>query len=151
MEFRLNKEKKPELILKSNNIDLYDRWVLHNAGYFMKHETGNTIKAFVDAKPKDKRLQKTRLALCEDEFLERTVLAKTVFYTKDELDSEEKIREKRKFLETQIEILNTLRSSMLPEPLDYFEITNDVDEFGEDVSVELKKKEPVLILDYIPG
>ena len=78
MRYFLSKDKKPKLIIKANNIDLMGRWVLHNAGYFMKNEVGNSTTAFIKTKSGDEKLRKTSLALCEDEFLERIVLAKTV-------------------------------------------------------------------------
>ena len=37
MRYFLSKDKMPKLILKANNIDLMDRWILHNAGYCMRY------------------------------------------------------------------------------------------------------------------
>lgn len=150
MRYFLSKDKKPKLILKANDTDLMERWVLHNAGYFMKNEVGNSTTAFIQTKSGDEKLRKTSLALCEDEFLERTVLAKTVVYEDRELDDVEAIKIKRRALAAQVDILNNVESNMLPEPLDFFFVTNTFDSFVGD-AVQLKDNEPVLILDYIPG
>lgn len=151
MEFRLNKDKTPKIVLKANNLDLEDRWILRNPGFFMSNEVGKSVKAFVNTKSKDKKLQRTRLAMAEDYFMDRMVLVKTVYYDIQELSQPGSIRMKRKILEAQIEILNALSSNMLPEPLDYFEITNNFDHFDDSVREEFRDTEPVLILDYIPG
>lgn len=150
MRYFLCKDKKPKLILKANNTDLMDRWVLHNAGYFMKNEVGKSTTAFIHIKSGDEKLRKTSLALCEDDFLERTVLAKTVVYEDRELDDVAAIKIRRRALEEQVVILNNVESNMLPEPLDFFLVTNTFDSFtGE--ATQLKDNEPILILDYIPG
>ncbi len=150
MRYFLSKDKKPKLILKANDTDLMDRWILHNAGYFMDKDAGNSIKAFVNSKPGDTKLQKTSLALCEDDILQRTVLAKTVVYEKRDLDDAEAIRVRRRALAAQVDILNNVASNMLPEPLDFFLVTNTEDAFSGEAK-QLKDNEPVLILDYIPG
>ena len=150
MRYFLSKDKKPKLILKANDTDLMDRWVLHNAGYFIKNEEGNSTRAFIQTKSGDEQLRKTSLALCEDEFLERTVLAKTVVYEDRELDDVESIRIRRRALAAQVDILNNVESNMLPEPLDFFLVTNTFDCFKGD-AVQFKDNEPILILDYIPG
>ncbi len=151
MEFRLNKDKNPKQVIKANNLDLEDRWILRYTGYFIRNEAGNSVRAFAYSKPKDRKLQRTRLSMAEDDFLDRMVLVKTVCYDRQDLSQPGSIRMKRKLLEAQIEILNALSSNMLPEPLDYFEITNDYDYFDDSVKDEFKNTEPVLILDYIPG
>lgn len=150
MRYFLSKDKKPELVLKANDTDIMERWVLHNAGYFMKNEVGNSITAFIKTKAADEKLRKTSLALCEDDFLERAVLAKTVIYEDRELDNVEAIKIRRRALAAQVDILNNVESNMLPEPLDFFLVTNTFDNFEGD-AVQLKDNEPVLILDYIPG
>lgn len=150
MRYFLSKDKKPELILKANNTDLMDRWVLHNAGYFMKNEVGNSTAAFIKTKSADEKLRKTSLALCEDDILVRPVLAKTVLYEDWELDNVEAIKIRRRALAAQVDILNNVESNMLPEPLDFFLVTNTFDSFEGD-AMQLKDNEPVLILDYIPG
>ncbi len=153
MRFFLNKDTKPELILKANNdgINLEDRWVLRNAGYFMKNEVGNSMSAFIKTKSGDKKLQRTSLALCEDTFMERTVLAKTVCYEDIDLTNADAIKMRRKALASQVDILNGICSNMLPEPLDSFFVTNDFDVFSCQAAETFKRTEPVLILDYIPG
>ncbi len=150
MRYFLSKDKKPELVLKATNTDLMDRWILHNAGYFMKNEVGNSTTAFVKTKSADEKLRKTSLALCEDDFLERAVLAKTVVYEDNELDNVEAIKIRRRALAAQVDILNNVESNMLPEPLDFFFVKNTFDNFDGE-AVQLKDNEPVLILDYIPG
>lgn len=151
MRYFLNKDTNPKLILKANDTDLQDRWVLHNAGYFMKNEVGNSTTAFTKSKPGDVKLQKTSLTLCEDDFMLRTVLAKTVTYDERDLDSAEAIRMRRRALAAQVDILNNVASNMLPEPLDFFFVTNSFDDFSGEEAKQLKDSEPVLILDYIPG
>lgn len=153
MKFFLNKDTKPELILKANNdgIDLEDRWVLRNAGYFMKNEVGNSTSAFIKTKSGDKKLRRTSLALCEDTFMERTVLAKTVCYEDRDLTNVDAIKMRRRALAAQVDILNGICSNMLPEPLDFFFVTNDFDTFSCQDAGMFKRTEPVLILDYIPG
>lgn len=150
MRYFLSKDKMPKLILKANNIDLMERWILHDAGYFMKNGVGNSTTAFVQTKSRDEKLRRTSLALCEDDFLERTVLAKTVVYRDRELDDVEAIKIRRRVLAAQVDILNNIESNMLPEPLDFFFVTNTYDSFVGD-AIQLKDSEPVLILDYIPG
>ena len=150
MRYFLSKDKKPKLILKANDTDLMERWILHNAGYFMEKDTGSSVKAFVSTKPGDAKLQKTSLALCEDDILLRTVLAKTVIYDKRELDDVDAIKVRRRALAAQVDILNNVASNMLPEPLDFFLVTNTEDTFSGEAK-QLKDNEPVLILDYIPG
>ncbi len=151
MEFRLSKDKTPKIVLKANNLELDDRWILRNPGYFMSNEAGNSVRAFVNTKSKDKKLQRTRLAMAEDYFMDRMVLVKTVCYDNQDLSQPASIRMRRRTLEAQIEILNALSSNMLPEPLDYFEITNGFDHFDDSIRDEFRNTEPVLILDYIPG
>lgn len=151
MEFHLSKDKNPELILEANNLELDQRWILRNPGFFIKNEVGNSVKAFVNTMPKDKKLQRTRIYLGEDHFIDRTVLVKTVYYNKRELDSADSIKMKRRMLKAQVEILNAVSSNMLPEPLDYFEVTNHFDDFDKAIAEEFQKTEPVLILDFIPG
>lgn len=151
MRYLLNKDTKPELILVANNVDLYERWVLRNAGYFMRNESGNSVYAFANTKPEDKKLQKTALALCEDTILERTVLAKTVCYEDRDLNDEKAIMARRRALAAQVDILNQVKSNMLPEPLDFFYVENDFDSFTCKDAKTYQEKEPVLILDYIPG
>lgn len=150
MRYFLNKDKKPELVLKANDINLRGRWVLHNAGYFMKTKVRNSIIAFIKTKSGDEKLRKTSLALCEDDFLERVVLAKTVEYKDIELDDVEAIKIRRQALKAQVDILNKVQSNMLPEPLDFFLVTNTSDSFDGEAT-QLKDKEPILILDFIPG
>lgn len=151
MEFRLSKDKTPKIVLKANNLELDDRWILRKPGYFMSNEAGNSVRAFVNTKSKDKKLQRTRLAMAEDYFMDRMVLVKTVCYDNQDLSQPASIRMRRRTLEAQIEILNALSSNMLPEPLDYFEITNGFDHFDDSIRDEFRNTEPVLILDYIPG
>lgn len=57
MRYFLSKDKKPKLILKANDTDLMDRWVLHNAGYFIKNEEGNSTRAFIQTKSGDEQLR----------------------------------------------------------------------------------------------
>ena len=53
MEFGLSKDKTPKIVLKANNLELDDRWILRNPGYFMSNEAGNSVRAFVNTKSKD--------------------------------------------------------------------------------------------------
>lgn len=153
MKFYLNRDTNPEFIFKSSNknVDLQNRWVLRYREYFQKTDTGSSISAFIKTTSRDRKLQRTCLALCEDTFLERTVLAKTVRYEERELENAESIKMRRKMIQAQVNLLNNISSNMLPEPLDMFEIINVYDEFSCQEPEKFKMTEPVLILDYIPG
>lgn len=65
----------------------------------MKNEVGNSTTAFIQTKSGDEKLRKTSLALCEDDFLERTVLAKTVIYEDNEWKS---VEWKRKCMDSAV-------------------------------------------------
>ena len=150
MIFNLSKDKKQKYVFKANDTDLMDRWVIHYPDYFIEKEVGRSANSFMRHRSGDEKLRKTSTALCEDDILLRTVIAKTVKYEKDILGDAEAVKVRRRSLAAQVDILNNVASNMLPEPLDFFLITNNQDEFtGE--AVQLKDKEPVLILDYIPG
>lgn len=151
MEFRLSKDRNQKIILEANNLELEERWIVRNSVYFTQNEGEKSVKAFENTKSGDKKLQRTRLSIAEDYFMDRMVLVKTVSYENQDLSNAGSIRTKRSILKAQIDILNALSSNMLPEPLDYFEITNSWDHFDDSVKAEFEKTEPVLILDYIPG
>lgn len=135
MKYIINKDSKSQLILKANNTDLQERWV---------------VQRTFDTKSGDSNLRKTNLAVCEDQFMERTVLAKTVEYDENELGQVESIKMRRRAIAAQVDVLNNVASNMLPEPLDFFFVDNTCDNFTGEAK-QLKDNEPVLILDYIPG
>ena len=77
MRYFLSKDKRPKLILKANNTDLMERWVLHNAGYFMKNELGNSTTAFIQTKSGDEKLRKTNAGGTELWFLKMIITSTT--------------------------------------------------------------------------
>lgn len=88
-----------------------------------------------------------QMNLGKDEILDRVVIIKTSKYRDCDLESEEAIKYRREALKIQIDILNDLKSPLLPEPIDYFEIPTD----NNKIPYTLRSKEPVLVLDYQSG
>ena len=80
MEFRLSKDRNQKIILEANNLELEERWIVRNSVYFTQNEGEKSVKAFENTKSGDKKLQRTRLSIAEDYFMDRMVLAKTVSY-----------------------------------------------------------------------
>ena len=133
----IGKFKENEYLIP-NNSDIDDRWKLISQKAF-SNQQGNSA---------DSTLRMTSTSMGYDEELEREVLFKTVIYDKENKWQVEDIAYRRSAIKEQIRILNDISSSVLPEPLDYLEITNnDFSKLGEDIATT----EPVLVLDYIPG
>lgn len=91
--------------------------------------------------------RRNNLSLGFDNYVGRPVLVKTTRYNDDDLSSIRGILKSRKVLLEQIRILNDLNSPMLPEPLEWFTVENEVDNMPD----EATSSEPVLILDYLHG
>ena len=90
---------------------------------------------------------RVQLDLGKDRRLSRVVIIKRPKYRECDYESEDTILERRKALEVQIDLLNDLKSPLLPEPIDYMEvISND-----NNIPYSLRKNEPVLVLDYQSG
>lgn len=133
----ISKFKENEYLIP-NNSDIDDRWKLVSQKAFLNQQGDSA----------DSTLRMTSTALGYDEELEREVLFKTVIYDNENEGGKEDIVYRRSVIKEQIRILNDISSSVLPEPLDYLEITNNgFSKIGKDVAAT----EPVLVLDYIPG
>ena len=91
--------------------------------------------------------ERTKLFLAHDKQVKRPAIAKVVEYRIDEIQSEKAILDKRNVLTEQLRMLNDLNTPLLPEPLDWFTVTNEVN----GLPLHLSNQEPVLMLDYIPG
>ncbi len=133
----IGKFKENEYLIP-NNSDIDDRWKLISQKTFLNQQGDSA----------DSTLRKTSIAMGYDDELEREVLFKTVIYDKENEGEIEGIAYRRSVIKEQIRILNDISSSVLPEPLDYLEITNN--EFGK-LGEDVASTEPVLVLDYIPG
>lgn len=88
-----------------------------------------------------------QMHLGKDEVLDRVVIIKTSKYRDCDLENEETVEHRRDALRVQVDILNDLKSPLLPEPIDYFEITT----YNNKIPYTLRSKEPVLVLDYQSG
>lgn len=130
--------------LHSNDVDLKNRWVVVNSKK-MEERTKSSWGWFNNVQ--NRKFERTKLHLAYDKVVGRPVIAKTVCYRPDDLQSRKTILERRSILTEQIDLLNAIASPLLPEPLDWFNVTNTVDGLPED----LRDSEPVLILDYQPG
>ncbi|WP_035776291.1 SH3 domain-containing protein [Butyrivibrio sp. VCB2001] len=123
-----------------NSSDTNDRWKIVPQEDFRKQQ----------GKCGDSSLRKTNTVIGYDEWIERSVIYKSINYSKDCSDNLDLLLNYRETINTQVQILNDISSSMLPEPLDYFEVTNNVDDFSK-FERKVREAEPVLVLDYIPG
>ncbi|MDU1412389.1 MAG: cold shock domain-containing protein [Clostridium sp.] len=141
MDFKTSKDP---LTLYSNDVDLDNRWVVVNTKQ-MEEATKASWGWFFGVQ--SRRFERTKLHLVYDRVVGRPVIAKTICYRPDDLQSREAILERRSILTQQIDLLNDIASPLLPEPLDWFTVTNTVDGLPSD----LRDSEPVLILDYQPG
>lgn len=122
------------------------RWLLLSPWQMNKQYPGLSWNWFNEVLSRKNEI--TSLALGHDKFINRPVLAKTINYRIDDMESTESINARRKILLEQVKILNELSSSLLPEALDWFTVENILDPLKDEAS---RKTEPVLILDYIPG
>jgi cold shock CspA family protein len=82
-----------------------------------------------------------------EEKIPRAVVLRTVNYRHEDRADEESIRRRRRILEAQVELLNQLASPLVPEPLDWFEVRNEIDAFPSACA----ENEPVLVLDWQVG
>lgn len=134
-----------ETILVSNNHNLNSRWSVVNS-QIVEDKTGISRTWFKDIKY-DKQ-NGTYLHLGYDNKLKRVVTIKTINYLYGSSKDIDTINKRRELLKSQLNILNEISSPLLPEPLDWFEINNNVDIFP---NKELHENEPVLVLEYQPG
>lgn len=133
------------LLLKSSNIDLEDRWSILTT-YQMNERTDEKWNWFF-RNVEHRRHVRTEVHLAYDNFMDKPAIAKTIFYRPEDTKNEEAILKRRKILQAQINLLNEVSSPLLPEPLDWFEVTNTLD----NITDKYRDSEPVLILDYQPG
>lgn len=133
------------LLLKSSNIDLEDRWCILTTNQ-MNERTGDNWRWFFRSVEQRKHVR-TEVHLAYDNLLDKPAIAKTIFYRPEDTKNEEAILKRRKILQEQINLLNVVSSPLLPEPLDWFEVTNTLD----NITDKYRNSEPVLILDYQPG
>ena len=143
MQFKLKRDAKG-LVIHSTNVPLEDRWTVLTPEQMQQKAGGlwtwfNAVMA--------RRGERTKLHSGYDNVVQRPVIVKTIFYRDQDLQSMETIEQRRNVLREQIAILNKINSPLLPEPLDWFEVENTID----DMPIELRSAEPVLVLDYLPG
>ncbi len=143
MHFKLMRNSKG-MILYAKNVNLDKRWSVENINQ-MSELTGTKWNWF--GVVFNRTGERTKLHCGYDSVVKRPVIIKTMFYRANDLTSFEAIENRREVLREQIRILNDINSPLLPEPLDWFLVENTVD----NIPVELKDSEPVLVLDYIPG
>ena len=141
---------KKKTVIQSSNIDLEGRWIVRGDEFFQKEDPLRVFSKYLNIKPGDSGLSRTVNTLCEDYYMNRSVILKTLKYDSRELREEKLILQKRRVLAEQIELLNKIQSNMLPEPLDYFLVKNNYDNFQIE-SKEIAETEPVFVLDFIPG
>lgn len=141
---------KKKTVIQSSNIDLEGRWIVRGDDFFQKDDVLKVFTRFIQNRSGDRALSRTVNTLCEDYYMNRSVILRTLNYTPHELRDGELIQQKRRVLAEQIELLNKIHSNMLPEPLDYFFVENNCDDFQVETK-EIKETEPVLVLDFIPG
>lgn len=141
---------KKKTVIQSSNIDLEGRWIVRGDEFFQKEDPLRVFSKYLSIKPGDSGLSRTVNTLCEDYYMNRSVILKTLKYDSRELREEKLILQKRRVLAEQIELLNKIQSNMLPEPLDFFLVKNNYDNFQIE-SKEIAETEPVFVLDFIPG
>ena len=150
MFFKLN-HNRPELELPSAGSP--GRWKVA-IWQLMEQEVGGRWRWWWQENTEQQDSQRLSLALGMDQRVAseagnpRPVVFKTVKYRLGDLRSEEAVRQRRRVLEAQVELLNRLDSPLLPEPLDLLEVKNGVD---RPFPQGLRENEPVLVLDWLPG
>ena len=77
----------------------------------------------------------------------RLVVLRTSFYRRQDMRDTETVARRRRLLEAQLEMLNHLASPLLPEPLDWITIRNQVDA----LPVGTGENEPVLVVNWESG
>ena len=146
MYFKVN-NVNPKLTLYANDRDLKGRFSAISPQY-MTDKLGENFLWAKYIKRESRMRERTLPMLGYDSVVGRPVILKVCKYGEDEVVEENKALERRKVLDTQIELLNDISSPLLPEPLDWFPVSNKVDGFSSD---DLAASEPVLVLDYISG
>lgn len=146
MYFKVNNIQKKD-VLHSTNESLEERWSVVTPQRLTEVLGQNfTWAKYLDSE--SRMYERTRPYPGYDSVVGRAVMIKVLKYTEDEVLNPQMVMNKRKVLEEQIHMLNTLATPLLPEPLDWFQVSNTVDGFTDK---EIAETEPVLVLDYIPG
>lgn len=146
MYFKVN-NVNPKLTLYANDRDLKGRFSAISPQY-MTDKLGENFLWAKYINRESRMRERTLPMLGYDSVVGRPVILKVCKYGEDEVVEENKALKRRKVLDTQIELLNDISSPLLPEPLDWFTVSNKVDGFSSD---DLAASEPVLVLDYISG
>lgn len=133
---------KGEIKINSTNCDLKNRWVVISPDK-MEEVCAGDWRGF---KSISNRIdERTNLFLGYDDNIGKPVIVKTIQYRINDLKNEISIRKRRSVLIEQVNILNSISSPLLPEPLDWFYVKNNYD---VNMNNDLKDSEPVLILDF---
>lgn len=133
---------KGELNIHSTNCNLKNRWVVLSPSKMEEICVGNWRWFYSISNRRDER---TNLSLGYDDNIGKPVIVKTIEYRANDLKDETNIRKRRSVLIEQVNILNSLSSPLLPEPLDWFYVNNNYD---RNMDEALRESEPVLILDF---
>lgn len=133
---------KGELNIHSTNCNLKNRWVVLSPSKMEEICVGNWRWFYSISNRRDER---TNLSLGYDDNIGKPVIVKTIEYRANDLKDETSIRKRRSVLIEQVNILNSLSSPLLPEPLDWFYVNNNYD---RNMDEALRESEPVLILDF---
>lgn len=133
---------KGELNIHSTNCNLKNRWVVLSPSKMEEICAGNWRWFYSISNRRDER---TNLSLGYDDNIGKPVIVKTIEYRANDLKDETSIRKRRSVLIEQVNILNSLSSPLLPEPLDWFYVNNNYD---RNMDEALRESEPVLILDF---
>lgn len=133
---------KGELNIHSTNCNLKNRWVVLSPSKMEEICAGNWRWFYSISNRRDER---TNLSLGYDDNIGKPVIVKTIEYRANDLKDERSIRKRRSVLIEQVNILNSLSSPLLPEPLDWFYVNNNYD---RNMDEALRASEPVLILDF---
>ncbi len=160
MRFKIPNNQVKEIITAAN-IDLQGRFSVFNVDNRNHIEDINKLLTKVKGEKFNKFINnvsqrpyaRTNVYLGYDEYLKRQVIIKTSKYRDNDgfivcdYDSEKNIRERRSMIHAQINILNDIKSPLLPEPIDFFYVENN----NPKIPARLRKEEPVLVLDYQSG
>ena len=157
MRFKIPNNQVKEIITAAN-IDLQGRFSVFNVDNRNHIEDINKLLTKVKGEKFNKFINnvsqrpyaRTNVYLGYDEYLKRQVIIKTSKYRDNDgfivcdYDSEKNIRERRIMIHAQINILNDIKSPLLPEPIDFFYVENN----NPKIPARLRKEEPRLVLDY---
>lgn len=142
MDFKIS--QKGKLTMHANDVKLDGRWSVVSPKQ-MEELTGERWDWFYNIQ--NRRYERTKLHLVFDEIVGRPAIAKTIYYRPEDTLNGEDIVKRRSILTEQITLLNDISSPLLPEPLDWFTVTNTIDGLPE----KFRTSEPILILDFQPG